>query len=146
MSGMSVATTGRMAVSDGRESFKQVQRSAFETKLSRSRRCILWALLIGATLSMSLLGSAACGGDCSPLRYDDVFPLDVTSDAGVSSNCGSLAGGCTPGQSCPAACDCVAIRERMVRSQMIVIDECTLVAGAGPPSVEFRSHLTVDCE
>ena len=42
--------------------------------------------LAGAILWMSLLAAQACGGDCPPLQYDDVFPLDLKFDAGVSSD------------------------------------------------------------
>lgn len=69
-------------------------------------------------------------------------------DSGVPFrlNCGFLAEGCTPGQSCPAACDCVVNREGMTRSPMTIIDGCVLAAGTTVPSVEVRSHLVVGCE
>ena len=154
-------------------------------------RSSVWTLMAGATLWMSLSG-AACGGDCSPIQHDDVFPLDlqrdpsmlvdaapdgsVAADASASFDavktsdgaapddgrpnagmvpdggappfrlsCGSLAEGCTPGQPCPPACDCVLARQRMVMDPMTIIDQCILFSGTGPPSVEVRSRLVVHC-
>ena len=128
-------------------------------------RLPLWTLVAGAALSLRV---AACGGDCPPFQRDDVYPLDMrpdgggssnpapdaavpdgggaTLDAGVRVNCGALAAGCTPGQACPPACDCVLARQRMVTAPGTVVDQCTLVAGGGVPSVEIRAHVRVGCE
>jgi hypothetical protein len=132
-------------------------------------RSALWTWLVAAALGMALAG-AACGGDCPPIPRVDHFPLDVLLDASAPSdaapdaghpdggaapdaggphvrlNCGSLAEGCTPGQACPPACDCVLARQRMGMDPKTIIDGCILAAGPGPPSVEVRSRLVVDCE
>lgn len=123
-----------------------------------SPRTLLAVTLLSLSLSLSV---AACGGACPPLQRDDVFPLDLSADGGViagaapdggapstpyQANCGSLAEACTPGQPCPPACDCVLRRQRMGMNPMAVIDQCILVAGATPPSVEVRSHIQFMCE
>jgi len=112
---------------------------------------------------------ARSSGDASPdARPDGAVAVDAspppdagaTADAGwwpdgsirpmdaapYRPNCGSLAEGCTAGQPCPAACDCVITREGMTRDTDIIIDSCILAAGTAVPSVEVRSRLVVHCE
>ena len=90
--------------------------------------------------------AAATRDGAASSRPPDASPAPDGSAPPLRLNCGSLAAGCTPGQSCQAACDCVLIRQRTGMNPMAVIDQCTLFAGAGPPSVEVRSHVRVDCE
>ena len=82
---------------------------------------------------------------------DGAVPPDAATlpDGGLPrrpTNCGPLAEGCSPGQPCPPACDCVLARERMALTPMAIVDQCILVAGAGPPSIEIKSHVMRLCE
>ena len=104
------------------------------------------------------LSIAAC--TCpDPITLDQVFLLDAApgdggglADAGgladggsyqpPALDCTAMATGCVPGGPCRPACDCVLARDHV---GVVVVESCTLLAGAGPPDVEVRYQQTVFC-
>lgn len=144
----------------------------FDEAVSRAR----WALLLVAVLTGS--ANVACPLDCKPSDgYDEIVlldlpPLVISGNGGMSasvstggqagiggpgatsgpppSSCGATAAGCTPGQPCPAACDCVTAREARFGRQPYLsgraVDRCILAKGGGAPAVEIWSHEEVICE
>ena len=133
-----------------------------------------WALLLVALLTAS--ANAGCPLDCAPTAgYDEIILLDLPAlvtngnggmsvpvsmggHAGIGgpgapigappASCGAAAAGCTPGQPCPAACDCVIAREPRFQPSISIrsVDRCVLAKAAGAPAVEIWSHDEVDCD
>jgi hypothetical protein len=98
-------------------------------------------------------GPTSSGGAAGAPAFPGV-PISPRTVIGQEpTSCGAAAVGCVPGQSCPAACDCVIARASgssrtglPAASQPKIVDRCILASVAGPPAVEIWSHDQILCE
>ncbi len=117
-------------------------------------RCVAQVAIVGA-LALSTI-ACTCPG---PITLDQVFLLEATpgdggglADAGGLPDggsyqpwpldCTAMAIGCVPGVQCRPACECVLARDDV---NVVRLESCTLLTGAGPPEVEVRYQQTVFC-